>query len=196
LKEFLYDRRDSFIQWFEPHVSRRFGDALIDLYNQLLEQLEAESEALEASMVERFGQEMRWVKVILSLKAEIASLEQNSKMKAEDHKAELSDLKREMDRRQEDSKVEAEAQRALIWDLQETLEKVGDRFDRVKAHFDRAAARADHLEHEKYHVEGDLARARDRLKALEEEISRVASEDKEHYGLYTQSRKEVERLNG
>ena len=42
LSNFLLHYRDDFISWIDPHVSKAFGRVLLNLYNQVLEQLEVE----------------------------------------------------------------------------------------------------------------------------------------------------------
>jgi len=114
LGEFLLHRRDSFIEWIKPHVPKRVADALLGLYNQTLEQLAVELEAMNECLDERFAQEMRWVKVILSLKEKIAFQETVFKQHVADHKAKIVDLKGKMDWFMESFDEETRTSRASI----------------------------------------------------------------------------------
>ena len=63
---------------------------------------------------ERFAQEMRWVKVILSLKEKITFQEAVFKQHVADHKTEIADLKGKMNRCRESFDEETRISRALI----------------------------------------------------------------------------------
>jgi hypothetical protein len=97
LGNFLIHYRDSFLQWIEPHVPRSAADALLGLYNQVLEQLEVELDAVKECLEDRSAQEMKWVKMILSLKERITSMEEHSNQKA----ADLDALRSEVDQLKE-----------------------------------------------------------------------------------------------
>jgi chromosome segregation ATPase len=208
LKEFLHHRRDSFIKWIESHGSKGFVDALLQLYNQIQEQLEAESDIMVDGMVKRYGVELHWFKKVVALRRKVASLEFKFWMKDEDHSRELDSHQKEIDRLQESFEEETRVFRAATRDLKKALENTEDRFEQLKHHFDRSSERVEQLENRLHHTQGDLERARDHIKQLKEELktaedrvqqlerenSRMATQDEFNHGLYTKSQQEVDRL--
>ena len=178
LSNFLLHYRDSFIAWIDPHVPKRVVDALFGLYNQSLEQLEVDLEVVKECLEERFSQEMKWVKMILSLKVKIAFEEQHSQQKAADHRAELDDLRREVDQLKEGYNAETSKTFSSLRKLREALECANRNFRSMEGHFNRASERADR-------AEGDLAEAQTRIKLLEEDLEAAKERDTHNEDLYT-----------
>ena len=89
LLNFLYHYRDAFISWIDPHVSKPVGGVLIGLYNQVLDQLEVELDAVKDCFEERVSLEMKWLKMVLSMKEKVADVEKRCDQRIADLRAEL-----------------------------------------------------------------------------------------------------------
>jgi hypothetical protein len=125
LSNFLLHYRDSFIAWIDPHVPKPVGEVLIGLYNQTLDQLEVELDAVKECLEERFSKEMKWVKVILSLKEKMADMEQRCDQKVADLEAELDQSRHAMGKLRES--------------FEDSVKGADKRFVKLKEHFDKAS---------------------------------------------------------
>jgi hypothetical protein len=148
LKEFLLARRDSFIEWVDLYVSRDFADVLLELYNQVLEQLDTEFKVMMKGMAERHEHERTWAELARSRLEEVDSLEFKLRMAGEDHErviAELGQLRSSL-------KKERAAFKSSSRDLKESLECCDQNFQKMKEHFDAATVRADRCEAQLHQV--------------------------------------------
>ena len=153
LSNFLFHYRDAFITWVDPHVSKPVGRALTDLYNQVLDQLEVELDAMKDCLEERVSLEMKWVKTVLTV------VEKRAEMKTScDQK--LADLRTERDQTRQALATLREA-------FEASVQGADERFTKLKGHFDKTSARVKGLEDRISEVQGELEVAQDRIREHE-----------------------------
>ena len=150
LSNFLFHYRDDFISWIEPHVSKAVGRVLLDLYNQVLEQLEVELDAAKECLEATASLERRWVKTILSM----------ADRRNKEDKQKFTDLQAERDKAQRDLAVLRESFEASVRGSDE-------RFSQLMEHFNKASARVRGLEDDLIATREQLKTAQTRVRELE-----------------------------
>jgi DNA repair exonuclease SbcCD ATPase subunit len=157
LSSFLHHYRDDFISWIDPHVSKAVGRVLIELYNQVLEQLEVELDLAKECLEATASLERRWVKTILSM-ADRRNTEDKQK---------LADLQAERDKAQRDL--------AVLRESFETFSTNSDeRFEKLTEHFNEASARVRSLDE-------DLVAAREQLKTAQVRVRELETSNAERF---------------
>jgi DNA repair exonuclease SbcCD ATPase subunit len=157
LSSFLYHYRDDFIAWIDPHVSKAVGRVLLELYNQVLEQLEVELDLAKECLEATSSLEKRWVKTILSM----------ADRRDKEDKQKLADLQSERDKAQRDLAA-----------LRETFDAFSassdERFEKLTVHFNEASARVRGLDK-------DLVAAREQLKTAQVRVRELETSNAERF---------------
>jgi chromosome segregation ATPase len=145
--------RDDFISWIDPHVSKSVGRVLLNLYNQVLEQLEVELDVARDCLEESMTLEKKWVKTIISMANERAK------------------LRAENDQRIADLEAQRDEARQFLLSARAAFETsvagFDERFSKMKEHFDKASARAQRMEKNLSVAQEQLVEAQDRIRELE-----------------------------
>ena len=176
---FLFHYRDAFIAWIDPHISKPVGRALTNLYNQVLDQLEVELDAMKDCLEERVSLEMKWVKTVLSM------VEKRAEMKTLcDQK--LADLRAERDQARQALDTLREA-------FEASVKGADERFIKLKGHFNKTSARVKGLEDRFSEVQGQLEVARDRVRELEASNKRLTNENLERYRSCTRAQEQADQ---
>jgi len=173
LSNFLFHYRDAFIAWIDPHVPMPVGGALIGLYNQVLDQLEVELDAVKDCLEERVSLGKKWIKMVLSVKEKAADMEKLCDQKLADLRAERDQARRALD--------------ALRDTFEESVKGADARFIKLKEHFDKASGRVSRLEARLCEVQGDLEVARGHIRELEASNKCLENQNLEHYHLWTRA---------
>jgi len=142
LSNFLFHYRDAFIEWIDPHISKPVGKALTDLYNQTLDQLEAELEAMKECLEERVTLEKKWVKTVISMANKKAEMKMLNNQR-------LADLQAERDEARQ-------AMSALRESFEASVKGSDERFTKLMEHFTKTSARVRGLEERVSEVQGQL----------------------------------------
>jgi DNA repair exonuclease SbcCD ATPase subunit len=160
LSSFLYHYRDDFIAWIDPHVSKAVGRVLLELYNQVLEQLEVELDLAKECLEATSSLERRWVKTIISMADRRATLETENNQKFADLQAERDEARRDL---------------AALRETFDAFSTSSDeRFEKLTVHFNEASARVRGLDE-------DLVVAREQLKTAQVRVRELETSNAERF---------------
>ena len=126
MKEYLLDRKNFFIGWIGLRGGKKFTGTLIQLYNKVLLQLEAEYDAMVMGMARRFNLELKLLRRVLALKKKVSSLERKLQMRDEDHSRELDTLRKKLDQIQDCLEEEKCTSKVIVDTLKKFLEITKD----------------------------------------------------------------------
>jgi DNA repair exonuclease SbcCD ATPase subunit len=155
LSNFLHHYRDDFISWIDPHVSKAVGRVLLNLYNQVLEQLEVELDVAKECLEASVSLEKKWVKTILSM----------ANKRATENNQRFADLQAERDKARQDLAALRESFEASVTGSDE-------RFSQLMEHFNKASARVRGLDE-------DLIAAREQLKTAQTRVRELETSNAE-----------------
>jgi septal ring factor EnvC (AmiA/AmiB activator) len=129
---------------------------------------------------ERVSLEIKWLKMVLSIKEKAADMEKCCDQRIADLRAELDQSRHALD--------------SLRETFEESVKGVDTRFSKLKEHFDKASERVAGLEVSLNHTRGDLETARTRIRELEASNKRLADQGFERFQLCTRAQNQADLL--